>query len=132
MDTVWKVVGLAMVAACCCMVLRSQTGALAMALSLLVCALILGATCQLFQPVLQVLDTLRSMSGLEEAVTAPVLKVMGIGFVSQIAVTVCEDTGEKALGQAVEVGCSILALYVTLPLISAVLQLLKDILGGAS
>lgn len=103
-----------------------------MALSLLVCALILGATCQLFQPVLQVLDTLRSMSGLEEAVTAPVLKVMGIGFVSQIAVTVCEDTGEKALGQAVEVGCSILALYVTLPLISAVLQLLKDILGGAS
>ena len=132
MDTVWKVVGLAMVAACCCMVLRSQTGVLAMALSLLVCALILGATCQLFQPVLQVLDTLRSMSGLEEAVTAPVLKVMGIGFVSQIAVTVCEDTGEKALGQAVEVGCSILALYVTLPLISAVLQLLKDILGGAS
>ena len=70
------------------------------------------------------------MTKLEPVVTSPVLNVVGIGFVSQIASAVCEDSGEKALGQSVEIACAILALYVSIPLISAVLDLLENMLRG--
>ena len=130
MDVLLKIVSFALVAACMCVVLRGQTGTLAMLLSLAACVCILLLSLSFFAPILTVVQTLRDMTGLSDAVTAPMLKVAGIGIVSQAASAVCEDAGEKALGKAVEIGSSILSVYVALPLLSAVLNLLKETLGG--
>ena len=101
-----------------------------MLLSLVACVCIYSISFQFFYPVLELIRTIQSMTKLEAAVTSPVLKVVGIGFISQITSAVCQDSGEKALGQAIEIGCTMLALYVSLPLLSAVLDLLENILGG--
>ena len=125
-----QIVGLALVCSCICLVLRSQNGTLAMLLSLCGCVLLYIAALGLFSPVLKIMDDLRVLSGLSDSVTAPMLKATGIGVVAQTAASVCDDAGEKALGKAVEVCCSVMTLYVTIPLLSAVIALLKDILGG--
>ena len=88
------------------------------------------AAVQLLAPIFSVAEQLRSLSGLSTAVTAPLFKVTAIGILSRVAAGVCGDAGEKALERAVELSGSILALYAALPLVSAVLELLEDMLGG--
>ena len=48
----------------------------------------------------------------------------------RIAAGVCSDAGEQALENAVELTASILAVYAALPLLTAVLDLLQEMLGG--
>ncbi len=130
MGTVVQIGALAIVAAVLCVLVRTHTGALAVLLSLCASVVILLLSFQFFSPILSVLRQLRELTGLDEAATAPMLKVAGIGILTQTAASICEDSGEKTLSRSVEIGGTVLSLYASLPLISAVLDLMKETLGG--
>lgn len=130
MEAVFQASSLAVVAAVLCLVVRQQEKPLALLLSLAACAAILLLALKFFSPVLKVVEQLRDLSGLNEAVTAPLLKVTGIGLLTQVAGSVCEDAEERALAKAVEIGGSVLSVYAALPLLSAALDLLEEMLGG--
>lgn len=130
MDMVFRIAGAAMIGAVMCMTVRMHMGPAALLLSLLTCVMIFVVSFRVFEPVFSVLDKLRSLTGLDETVTAPMLKVAGIGLIVQIAGSVCEDAGEKALTKAVETSGALLSVYAALPLMDAVLELLRDVLGG--
>ena len=130
MSTVVQIGALAIVAAVLCVLVRTHTGALAVLLSLCASVVILLLSFQFFSPILSVLRQLRELKGLDEAATAPMLKVAGIGILTQTAASICEDSGEKTLSRSVEIGGTVLSLYASLPLISAVLDLMKETLGG--
>ena len=130
MSTVVQIGALAIVAAVLCVLVRTHTGALAVLLSLCASVVILLLSFQCFSPILSVLRQLRELTGLDEAATAPMLKVAGIGILTQTAASICEDSGEKTLSRSVEIGGTVLSLYASLPLISAVLDLMKETLGG--
>ena len=131
METALQITGVALVASCLGVVLRGRADALSVVLSLAGCTVILLVSVGFFQPVLELIRRVEQLIGLEPSVTAPVTKVLGICMLTRIAASVCEDSGDKALGQALEIGGNILSLYCALPLLSAVLDLLQDILEGA-
>ncbi len=130
MNTVLQMASLGVVAALLCAVVRENGKPLAMLLSLAGCAVLLLLALRFFSPILSVVEQLRELSGLNETVTAPLLKVTGIGLLVQVAGSVCEDAEEKALAKAVEIGGSVLSIYAALPLLTAVLNLLEEMLGG--
>ena len=125
MEEVTKIAVIALIGACLCMVLRSQVSPFALIVSLASCVGILLVSLRFFLPVISVFQRLNALSGLADSITAPVLKSVGIGILSQIAASVCEDSGEKT----VEVGSSLLTIYVSVPLFFAVLDMLERLLG---
>ena len=70
------------------------------------------------------------MTGLDAELMTPMLKAVGIGLLTEIAAGVCADAGESAIGKLVELAGGLLALSVALPLLEAVLQMLKTMGGG--
>lgn len=130
METMARVAALAAVAAFLCVLLREREKTLALLLSTAACALGLLLTVRMVEPILSVAQELQELSGLGTSVTAPLFKVTAIGMLCKIAAGVCADAGEQGLQKAVELSGSILALYAALPLVSAVLTLLEDMLGG--
>ncbi len=130
MDAALRISSLAVVAAVLCLVVRQREKPLALLLSLAACAAVLLLGLRFFSPVLSMVERLRDLSGLNEAVTAPLLKVTGIGLLTQVAGSVCEDAEERTLAKAVESGGSVLSVYAALPLLSAALELLEEMLGG--
>lgn len=129
MNAIFQVAALAVVTAICCCALRSNIGSLSIALSITACVLILILTFRFLKPIIDILDRIQDMTGMTAAVFAPLVKVVGIGFLAQIAGAICEDAGEKTLHRAVEIAGSILSVYVSLPLLSAVLELLEELLN---
>lgn len=132
MDTAYRIAALAVLAAVLCVLLREREKALAAALSLLACVIVLLLSIKFLQPIWDVLEQLEQLSGLQDSVTAPLLKTVGIGILTQIAMGVCTDAGETALSKIVEISGSILSVYTSLPLLMMVLELLKKLLGGSA
>ena len=130
MDTVMRISALAVAAAVSCCLIRTQNGALSLLLTLAASVAILLLAFHFLSPIMEVFGQLRTMTGLSDTATAPMLKVTGIGLLTQIAGSVCEDAQEKALSRAVEIGGTVLSLYASIPLLTAVLDLLEEILKG--
>jgi len=68
--------------------------------------------------------------GLSGAVFAPLFKTAAIGILAQLAGTICRDSGQQALAQAVEICCGFVSFYLALPLLELVLSLLQTMIGG--
>lgn len=81
-------------------------------------------------PVLALFRELRTASGLSSAVLAPVLKTALIGILTGIASAVCADGGQSGMARAVELCGTVLALSLSAPLVTAVLELLKKLTEG--
>ena len=128
MQTLFQVVAAAIISAIACCTVGRQAGAVTTVLSIAACVFILLVSLQFIRPVLEVLERLQSMTGLSGTIIAPVLKVAGVGVLVQIAGTVCQDAGEQALQKSVEIAGTIISLYVSLPLVTSVLDLLEEIL----
>lgn len=128
MSDVLKVAAAGMIAAICAMVVRRQVPELALLLTLSAGVMILAFCSGALGKVVAFLDALAQTSGLQSGILTPVMKVTGIALVTQLAAHLCRDAQEGALAAAVETAGSVLALLCILPLMTAVLELMEELL----
>ena len=130
MQSFFQVLAMALVTVTAILVLRQRTGEFALVLALLC----IGALClfavTMLQPVMDMLERLESLSGVNTAILAPVLKTAMIGILTNVGAGICSDSGESGISKMVELCGTVMALYLSTPLISAVLDLLDSLLGG--
>lgn len=128
MDTYLKLLALVLSGCAAALLLRDSPFRF---LSALCCVALCGIlAAELLEPVLDLIDQMTDMAGISRAVFGPVLKAAAIGILSQMAGSFCRDAGEGALAGAVELGGALAILYVSLPLFSAVLDLLETLMEG--
>jgi len=130
MEQIFEIAALAALGAVLCVSVRRTSPEYALALSAVCCVCALGCAARLLSPVLSFLRQLQQMSGMSAAVLSPLLKTVAIGFLTQLSGSFCQEAGEQALAKAVELCGTLLAVYASLPLASAVLELLREMLGG--
>lgn len=80
-------------------------------------------------PVMEFLETLETLGNLDGNLIEILLKAAGIGILTEIAALVCSDAGNASLGKAVQLLGTAAILWLSLPLFSALTQLLESILG---
>ena len=110
--------------------LKKTNRELALLLTLAACILIGLFFMRLAEPIVDFLSKLRNLAGLDKTLMTPMLKTIGIGFLTQISATVCADAGENAIAKLVEICGGVLGLYVGLPLLEAVLDMVEQMSGG--
>ena len=110
--------------------LKKTNRELALLLTLAACILIGVFFMRLAEPIVDFLSKLRNLAGLDKTLMTPMLKTIGIGSLTQISATVCADAGENAIAKLVEICGGVLALYVALPLLEAVLDMVEQMSGG--
>ena len=123
-----KLIVLALAAALLSLVVKKQSPELGLGLSL--CACVLGAALVLdwVRPVLGLAQSLAREAELEEELTEPLWKCLGIGLLTELSAAVCADAGQSALARLVELGGALLCLVLGLPLVQAVLALIRELL----
>lgn len=125
----FQICTLAIVAVILILTLEKHEKQIGMMLGLLVCCVVLSAAVSYLRPVSVFLSQLEALSGLDHELIGVLLKAVGIGIVSEIANMICVDSGNSSLGKAVHLlGISVI-LWLSIPLFSALLELLQEILG---
>lgn len=123
-----KIAAAAVAAAMCAVVVRKQSPEIALALGVGACALIVLSCSGALESVVELTDKLAQAGGLSAQVVEPVMKTAGIAIVTRLASDFCKDAKEGGLASAVELGGTALALAAVLPLMTAVLDVLTQLL----
>ena len=101
------------------------------ALLLTICASCIVAVVagRFVEPVIGFINELQEIGSLNIAYISILLKVVGIGFLAEIAALICADAGNSTLGKTLQVLSSCVILWLSIPLLSSLLSLIQDILG---
>lgn len=123
-----KCAAVAVVGAILCLLTKKEAATFGTMVSLSV-VLILSATLLSFlQPVMTFAQTLKDLAGLGSGVMGPVVKALGIGFLTEIGKNICSDAGESTISGVLDLLGSVAGIYVLLPLMESVLDLVRRIL----
>ena len=98
-------------------------------LSLAVCCMVSIIAVSYLRPVVAFIGQLETIGGLDGSMIETLLKVVGIGVISEIAALVCSDAGNASLGKAVELLAAAVILWLCIPLFTALIELVQKILG---
>ena len=128
MEPIVKVCAAAVTASAVCLLLKKNSPEMGLPLALGVCCGIFILALGLLRPVLELVDTARKLSGLPDALFYPVVKSVGIGICTKLAADTCRDSGQAAMGSAVETAGAVCALYAALPLMETLLDMLEEML----
>lgn len=112
------------------LVLSRQSRETAVLLSLGVCCMVAYAAVSFLSPVLEFWQTLRQVGELDGAWLEILMKAVGIGILSEVAALVCSDAGNGALGKAIGILSAAAMLWLALPLLRGVLELVENLLGA--
>lgn len=128
MSGILKIAAAAVTAALCAVVVRKQSPEIALTLGVGACALIVLYCSGALEAVMELADKLARMGGLSAQVVEPVIKTAGIAIAARLASGFCKDAQEGGLAQTVELAGTVLALAAALPLMTAALDMLTQLL----
>lgn len=78
-----------------------------------------------------ILDIVRSVadkSVINSSFISILLKITGIAFLAEFAVSICKDSGESAIASKIEIGSRIIIIFLSMPIISNLLETILKIL----
>lgn len=129
MDIYLKVTAGILMTAILSIVLSKQGADISLLLTICVCSMVILATSVYFKPILEFANRLIEVGQLNDALLEVLLKVVGIGLISQIAGFICVDAGNQSLGKALQILTTAVILCISVPLLEEMLSLIESVLG---
>ncbi len=102
---------------------------IAMVLTMMVCCLVTGIAFYYLEPVLKLIRQIQQQGNLNGHLIGVLLKAVGIGLITEIAVLVCNDSGNASLGKSLQILGSCVILWLSIPLFTSLLEIIQQILG---
>lgn len=99
-------------------------------LILLVSCMVLAVMAAYLEPIIDFVGELLRLSELQNDLLTPVLKATAIGIVAEIASLICTDSGNAALGKSIQLLAVAVILWLALPLLRSLLELMQRMLGN--
>ena len=128
MTDILAIAAVGTVAAVCAVVVRKQVPELALLLAICAGVIILERCSGVLKATVEFMDKLSKMGGVETHAAASVIRVAGIAVVTRIGADFCRDAKESGLATVVETAGGLFALFAVIPLMTAVLELLSELL----
>ena len=129
METFLQAVGLTLLGVVLVLAVGRQNRDTGLLLSLAVCTVICTAAVGYLGSLTDFLGEIRMLGNLDREFLAILLKCAGIGFLAEIAGLVCADAGESAMGKALQILANAAVIFLSLPLLKKMLELLEEVLG---
>lgn len=129
MDLFWKATAGILLTVILSITLGKWEKDISILLSIAVCCMVSLIAVSFLEPVLDLLRQLETMGNLGSSTLNILLKVLGIGFVSEIVTMICSDSGNSSMGKTITFLSSCAILWMSIPLFNQLIDLLKQILG---
>lgn len=129
MELFIKAVAVVLVTVVLALALHKQGKDFSLLLTIIVCCMVTTAALTYLDPVVSFFKQLQTQAQLDSEMLKILMKAVGIGLLAEIASLICSDAGNAALGKTIQVLASAVALWVSLPLLNGLMELVGQILG---
>ena len=123
-----KIIGIALIALVIIILIKQYKPEFAIYISLLTGVLILIFVMDKLTGIINLLQTMTSKASINSTFLVILIKITGIAFLSEFAVSICKDSGEGALSSKIEIGSKIIIISMSIPIISNLLEIILKIL----
>lgn len=130
MDVFLKAAAGVLVAVILVLVLMKQGKDLSVLLIMAVCTMIVCAALSYIQPVKDLIIRLQTIGQLDSDTLSILLKAVGIGLIAEVTSLICSDAGNAAMGKTLQFLASAVILWLSIPLLNELLELLDTVLGA--
>lgn len=128
METMVRIAAVGLTAAVLGAVLKKSAPELALLLVAAAGVWILTLTLDGLGAVAALMEEMAGVSGLSEELLEPVAKTVALSILTKLTAEICRSAGESGLASFVELGGTVAALVVALPLMRAVAVLMAEML----
>lgn len=124
-----QAIALVLVAVVLILTLKRQGNDFSILISIIICATLGTMVFEFLQPIISLCNQLQQIGNLNPELLRILMKVIGIAFSSEIAATICSDSGNTALAKALELLATVVILYLSVPMFTALLDVVEEILS---
>ncbi len=124
-----KIIGVAISAVVIIIIIKQYKPEFTVYVSLIASTLILFLLFDKVSGIVNLLTNLSNkMSGVSQEFLKILIKITGIAFLTEFAVSICKDSGESAIASKVDLGGKIIIITMSIPIISSMLETVLKIL----
>lgn len=123
-----KIVGIAFVTLIVVIILKQYKPEFAMYASILGGAIILFMSFGKITGIIQLLENISLKTAINGEFLGILIKITGIAFLTEFAVSVCKDAGETAIANKVDLGGKVIIIAISIPIVSALLETVVKVL----
>lgn len=127
MDIV-KIIGVGLIAVIIIVLMRQYKPDFVIYVSLIAGAIILFMVLDKLAGIITIISNLSKKASLNSEFLVILLKITGIAFLTEFAVSICKDSGETAIASKIDLGGKVLIIAISIPIISALLELVIKLL----
>ena len=123
-----KIIGIALIALIIIILLKQYKPEFVIYVSLIAGVLILFLVIDDLTGIVKLIQSIADKASIYSQFLSILLKITGIAFLSEFAVSICKDSGEAAIASKVELGSKIIIISMSIPIISTLLEIILKIL----
>lgn len=119
-----KIVGIAFIALIIIIMLKQYRPEYALFISILTGVLILLLVMDRLTGIINLIQSIQDKYSINIQFIALLIKITGIAFLAEFAVSICKDSGEAAIASKIEIGSKIIIISMSIPIISSLLEII--------
>ncbi len=125
---IFRIIGVAFVTAVAAIVLKSSKPELSFAVTVTGVVIILIFVADMLQNTVNIISSIAGMTGIENGLIKILLKIVGIGYLTEFSAGLLNDFGSNAIADKVTLAGKLTILVLSLPVIESVLGLIRGFL----
>lgn len=123
-----KIIGIGIMALIIAVIIKQYKPEFAIYASIITGAIIIFLVLDKITAIISLLTNLSKKTGINAEYLKILLKITGIAILTEFAVSICKDAGESAIASKVDFGGKIIVISMSIPIISALLELILRII----
>ena len=128
MEEIIKIIGIGLTSLVIIIILKQYKPEYALYVSIIAGILILFFAMEKITGIVNLLQSISDKTYINKTFLSILLKITGIAFITEFAVSVCSDAGEKAIASKIEIGSKVIIVTMSIPIITSLLELIIEIL----
>ena len=123
-----KIIGIGLIALVIILILKQYKPEYAIYVSLIAGILILTLSLGQLSGIINLLKDISSKANINTKFLSLLLKITGISFLTEFAVSISKDSGETAIANKIDLGGKVLIIVISMPIITALLETVLKII----
>jgi len=128
MTDVTKIIGIGLIGLIIIVIIKQYRPEFAIYVSMIAGVLILAYSIEKLTGIINLLQSISNKTYINKSFLGILLKITGIAFITEFAVSICSDAGEKAIASKIEIGSKVVIIAMSIPIITSLLELVIEIL----
>lgn len=123
-----KIIGIGIIGLIIVIILKQYKPEFAVYASIIAGSFILLASISQISGIINLLKDLSNRANINNKFLEIILKITGIAILTEFAVSICQDSGESAIANKIDIGGKVIIITISLPIITSLLETILKVL----